>query len=188
MGSIIIEKRELAEKLKYLIHHYDRLVFEKTLKVEVLDLPEDLKDHKYADGVAMFSPETSIFYRMLGFRDNYVVFSHNLQRHMKDLSVHQLESTAIHEVRHRFQRKNPKAMISENFAKNRFSKGLLDLVSIHTEKYRNDKISFAREFDAHLISWIAWVWHEQESYGDAFVKKLISCDQNSINDVLASIY
>jgi hypothetical protein len=178
----------LAERLKDLIHHYDKLVFEKTLKVEILVLPKDMNGHMYADAIAMFSPETSIFYRMLGFRDNYVVFSHNLERHMKDLNVYQLESTAIHEVRHRFQCKNPKVMISEEFAKNRFSKGLLDLVSIHVEKYRNDVISFTREYDAHLISWIAWLWHEEKSYNDEFVKKLISCDQNNINDVLATLY
>lgn len=170
-----------ANQLKGFIQQYDGALFKVPLTVDILGSPPLRKG-----AIAVFLPERNFLCKLLGFKDQYAIFTHNLAALMS-LGSWQLQATAIHEVRHRFQKIYPESILTEDSVKKHFTPALLDMIKKDVESYKENAYAYPLEYDAHIMNKVVWLSQDRSGFIERNILRLISCNPNTIGDVLTDI-
>ena len=98
-----LELQKVAEDLGLKIAFLNRMVFNNQ-QIAVHIISPDADQWENAEGVAAYAAKN----------DSYVVLTKNIEK-LSNMSEAGLFGTAAHEVRHRFQDKNPESILSQDF-------------------------------------------------------------------------
>ncbi len=177
------KQRFLSIMIK-MIQVLDAKVFKKTAKVRICN--ESYKSRE----IAGFSAKRLLF-RILGFRDDYIIFVISpMWKNIIDLKLYEKELTtiAVHEVRHRFQHYNKRALISHSFAKENpaIDQALVEYAE-NSSKAKSMVVK-KREFDAFLIGALAAKHYLQNSTDKdnalAGMVRLIKCKETDLLEII----
>lgn len=188
--AIIYEKPEsledFANTLMNVIKFFDTQIFETPLPVTIK------RSRAYENRGSAALEMKKWFFKLLGFKDEYSVYAKS--KHMEhSLNVEfSAYCYGVHEVRHRFQLKNPSCILSPGFIK--ANPKYFDLAMYfhvfngNFESYGHNEYLFKREFDANILDTVINENCSQKNMSNDLVLELIQSNEKNIISLLQKLY
>lgn len=179
---------EMANEIAKVIRYIDSQIFKDHAVVNVLD-DDVFQGRLIRDlNVANYVWQNHIW-KIFGVPDKYIIFTKSKDAEDVRKKPFGIIGSAIHEVRHRYQRENHKCLISANFA--RFHRRCFDKEQVYdtivTSEKNVDEHMLRYEFDALLIESIYNLNHQHPNMNRELIISLVTCNQESILEIISKL-